>query len=108
MSKSAFAVVLAIPYSGLAQAQNQTKAQTQIQTRTRISEERRFHVDALSGLGHSAVGANQFQIRGGADALVYKGFSAGGELSRAMRRIAFDLFSASGGFHFLTRGKSGR
>jgi hypothetical protein len=108
MSKSTFAVVLAIPYSGIAKAQTQTQAQTQIQPRTRTSEVRQFHVDAPAGSGHSSGGANQFQIGGGAAALVYKGLSVGGELSRAMRQIAFDLFSASGGFHFLTRGRSGR
>jgi hypothetical protein len=101
MSKTAFVAVLAPLISGLAHAQTQYRPQAL------TSEEPPFHVYALAGLGHSSGGANQFQIGGGADVLVFNGLSIGGEYSRATGQTGFNLFSANGSFHFLTRGKSG-
>jgi hypothetical protein len=69
MSKTAFVAVLAPLISGLAHAQTQYRPQAL------TSEERPSHVYALAGLGHSPGGANQFQIGGGADALVFNGVS---------------------------------
>jgi hypothetical protein len=108
MSKTAFAAVLAILISGLAQAQTQTQVQTRVLPLTQTSEERPFHVYALAGLGHSSGGSNQFQIGGGADAFVFNGVSIGGEFSHATGQAGFNLFSANGNFHFLTRDKFGR
>jgi hypothetical protein len=105
MNKSTFVAVLAILISGIVQAQ--TKTQTQYQPETQTSEERPFHVYALAGLGRSS-GSNLFQLGGGADALVVKGVSVGGEYSRATGQIGFNILSANGNFHFLNRGKLGR
>jgi hypothetical protein len=125
MHRSIIFAVLVILISGLAQAQSQTQTQpkTQPQARAkakarsriqpRAGEERKMQVYALAGLGRisaAGIGNNRFQIGGGVDALVYKGFSVGGEFSRASAGPgrSFNIFSANGSYHFLNGSKAGK
>ncbi|HKX26929.1 MAG TPA: hypothetical protein VJ302_04470 [Blastocatellia bacterium] len=107
MGKSICVAVLMVLVSGLAQAQVR-RAQVS------ADEDRQFQLYVLAGLGHTtgALNSNRFQIGGGADVLVYKGISLGGEYSRATAAgtavNGFDIFSANGSYHFLNGAGSGR
>jgi hypothetical protein len=102
MSKSIFIAVLVIVISGLAQAQGRTRVQPQ------SDEERKLQGYVLAGLGDFSTGSNGFQIGGGVDAIVFKGFSVGGELSHIAAGSNQLLLSANGSYHFLNGSKANK
>jgi hypothetical protein len=107
MRNSIFIFVLMITISGLAQAQGRTRVQP--------DEDRKVHGYALIGLGDfSDGGPTGFQIGGGVDAFVFKGFSVGGELSnislgdQLLLPGRLFLLSANGSYHFLNGSKASK
>jgi Outer membrane protein beta-barrel domain len=102
MGKSIFITVLMIAISGLSQAQGRTRVQPQ------SDEERKLQVYALAGLADFSTGGNGFQIGGGVDAFVFKGFSVGGELSHISSGANQFLLSANGSYHFLNGSKANK
>jgi hypothetical protein len=105
MNRSIVVVMLAILFSGLAQAQTDAQVQPPPQT----GEERQFHIYALAGLARATGGDSRFQMGGGAEYFVYKGLSAGGEYSRIKGSDGVggsNNISLNGTYHFLGREKS--
>jgi hypothetical protein len=106
MRKSICVTVLMALLFGFTQAQAQTRSTSQSKSR----EDRETEVYIVGGLGHFP-GANTFQVGGGFDSYVYKGFSLGGELSETLGGglgANATILSASGSYHFLNLDKTGR
>jgi hypothetical protein len=106
MRKSICVTILMALIFGFTQAQAQTRSKPQ----TKSAEGSETDVYIVGGLGHFP-SANTFQVGGGFDTYVYKGFSLGGELAETLGGLGgahATILSPSGSYHFLNLDKTGR